>query len=629
MAALKAHGHKPRESGDGWSCTCPAHDDTNPSLSIKAGDDGRALVHCHAGCPTDGVCHAIGLRAADLFASNTDRPTGRSTPKRRQESTTKAGTFPTADDAVRALERQHGRRSAIWTYTDAGGESVGLVVRWNTTTGKDVRPVSRSDDGRWRIGGMAAPRPLYALPDLLAAPASDRVWVCEGEKAADAAQAVGLTATTSPHGSKSASKADWCPMAGRDVVILPDHDDAGEGYADDVVRLVTATGAKSVRVVRLVDLWAGMPEGGDLADLLDHRGGDGETVRAEVEALANAAQPVADSIQPLRVRGDRNELRFVSVADIGPSEPTDWLWPGYIARGSVTLLTGRWKGGKTTLLSHLLRDLYRGEGLVDTPIDGPALIVSEEPLSLWRHRRDALPLPADVRIAQRESFAKPSRQQWEAWIETLAETIRREGVALVVFDTLAGLWPVDNENDAAQVQEALALLRDLTQAGAAVLLCHHPRKGEGDNFQASRGSGALPGFADILVELQTYQRDDASDRRRKLVATGRYEGTPAELVIELGEAGYIMLGEPTGVRAAEVADTIAELLPAHGEGMTADDVATAWPTEWKPGKTQLRGALKAGHEAGRWVQSGKGVKGSPYTYTRPPDSIQSPETHSG
>ncbi|MEQ9428461.1 MAG: AAA family ATPase [Phycisphaerales bacterium] len=530
---------------------------------------------------------------------------------------------------MRELERRHGRRSATWTYTDAAGEPVGLVVRWNTDTDKIVRPVARGDDGRWRIGGMSDPRPLYALPDLLAAPLSDRVWVCEGEKAADDARAVGLTATTSPHGSQSASKADWSPMAGHDVVILPDRDKAGEGYADDVAGLVTAAGAKSVRVVRLADLWAGMPEGGDMVDLLDHRGGDGETVRAEVEALADAAEPVADSFQPLRVRGDRNELRFVSVADIGPSEPTDWLWPGYIARGSVTLLTGRWKGGKTTLLGHLLRDLYRGEGLVDSPIDGPTLIVSEEPLSLWRRRRDALPLPADVRIAQRESFAKPSRQQWQAWIESLAETIRRDGVALVVFDTLAGLWPVDNENDAAQVQEALALLRDLTQAGAAVLLCHHPRKGEGENFQASRGSGALPGFADILVELQPYQRDDASDRRRKLVATGRYEGIPAEVVIELTDDGYIMLGEPTGVRAAEVADTIAELLPADGKGMTPADVAEAWPTDWKPGITKLRGVLRAGHKTGRWVESGEGAKGSPYTYTRPPNSFQSPETHSG
>ena len=104
---------------------------------------------------------------------------------------------------------------------------------------------------------------------------------------ADKTRAVGLVATTSAHGAKSAKGSDWSPLAGRDVVILPDHDDAGERYADDVARLATAAGAKSVRVVRLVELWAGMPEGGDMADLVEHRGGDVDPIRAEVEALTD------------------------------------------------------------------------------------------------------------------------------------------------------------------------------------------------------------------------------------------------------------------------------------------------------------------------------------------------------
>jgi hypothetical protein len=205
---------------------------------------------------------------------------------------------------VAELERRHGKRSATWTYHNATGEPVGLVVRWNTPTGKDVRPVSRTADGSgWRIGGMPTPRPLYALPDLLATPAGSRVYVTEGEKAAEAARAVGLVATTSPHGSQSAGKADWSPLKGRDVVILPDDDKAGERYADDVARLATAEGAKSVRVVRLVQLWAGMPEGGDMADLVEHRrggGGDvtGGAIRAEVEALADKTDPHADTVTP-------------------------------------------------------------------------------------------------------------------------------------------------------------------------------------------------------------------------------------------------------------------------------------------------------------------------------------------
>jgi hypothetical protein len=46
---------------------CPAHPDRNPSLSIAIGEDGRALVHCHAGCEPREVVAAVGLSLADLF----------------------------------------------------------------------------------------------------------------------------------------------------------------------------------------------------------------------------------------------------------------------------------------------------------------------------------------------------------------------------------------------------------------------------------------------------------------------------------------------------------------------------------------------------------------------------------
>lgn len=302
LSALRERDCDPKRNGKGWQARCPAHDDRNPSLSIDAGDDGRALLNCHAGCSVDAVCGALAIAKADLFP---DRGNGytRGMPKRASPSPEPTGkhkvrgsgdgdsqTFPTAREAVAELERRHGPRSATWTYTDAGGDPVGLVVRWNTPTGKDVRPVSRKRDGSgWIIGGMPTPRLLYALAHLGDA---RTVYVTEGEKAADAARAIGLTATTSPHGSKSAAKADWSPMAGCTVVVLPDRDEAGERYAADVVRLGTAAGAESVRIVRLAERWPDLPAGGDIADLVERAGDDPgalDAIRAEVEALANVA----------------------------------------------------------------------------------------------------------------------------------------------------------------------------------------------------------------------------------------------------------------------------------------------------------------------------------------------------
>jgi hypothetical protein len=133
------------------------------------------------------------------------------------------------------------------------------------------------------------------LPDLLAAGPGATVYVAEGEKAADAARVVGVLATTSPHGSKSAGKADWSALAGMHLVIVPDRDKAGEDYAAAVARLAPAAGAASVRIVRLADRWPDLPEGGDLADLVERTGGDADAIGSlalELAVLTDAAEPV-------------------------------------------------------------------------------------------------------------------------------------------------------------------------------------------------------------------------------------------------------------------------------------------------------------------------------------------------
>ena len=55
---------------NGWQARCPAHDDTKPSLSIGI-DDGKTLLHCHAGCQTEQIVRALGLSMGDLFQDKT------------------------------------------------------------------------------------------------------------------------------------------------------------------------------------------------------------------------------------------------------------------------------------------------------------------------------------------------------------------------------------------------------------------------------------------------------------------------------------------------------------------------------------------------------------------------------
>src|SRR6267142_4232058 len=55
------------QNGQGWMARCPTHEDGTNSLKIDEGDDGRALLKCHAGCSQEAVVEALGLTMADLF----------------------------------------------------------------------------------------------------------------------------------------------------------------------------------------------------------------------------------------------------------------------------------------------------------------------------------------------------------------------------------------------------------------------------------------------------------------------------------------------------------------------------------------------------------------------------------
>ncbi len=63
LAQLKGVRSSPR----GWRACCPAHADSEPSLSIGLGEQGQVLLKCFAGCALERIVEAIGLTLADLF----------------------------------------------------------------------------------------------------------------------------------------------------------------------------------------------------------------------------------------------------------------------------------------------------------------------------------------------------------------------------------------------------------------------------------------------------------------------------------------------------------------------------------------------------------------------------------
>lgn len=241
---LQAAGKKVRQSGPGkWQAQCPAHDDRNPSLSIAAGEGGRALIHCHAGCHAKDVAGALGLTMKDL-----------------------AG-----EAAANNGNGKAGRRIvATYPYTDAEGELLYEVVRYEP---KDF--LQRRPDGKggyiWKTTGVR--RVLYRLPDLLAAAPDAVVFVAEGEKDVENLTARGLVATCNAEGAnKWHTLADDSALHGRHVCIIADKDARGREHGADVAKRLQGKAA-SVKVIEVPgdackDASDYLSAGGDAAGLL-------------------------------------------------------------------------------------------------------------------------------------------------------------------------------------------------------------------------------------------------------------------------------------------------------------------------------------------------------------------------
>lgn len=90
--------NNPRKTGPGrYTARCPAHDDREPSFTIRETEDGRILLHCFTGCSTSEILAALGLKISDLFPNS-------------HRSTSAARPMPTAEQLQRRREieqREH------------------------------------------------------------------------------------------------------------------------------------------------------------------------------------------------------------------------------------------------------------------------------------------------------------------------------------------------------------------------------------------------------------------------------------------------------------------------------------------------------------------------------------------
>lgn len=309
-----------RAIAGGVMAKCPAHPDDKASLAISEGTDGRALLHCHAGCATDAILDKAGLQVADLFE----------------------------DDA-------HGDRRIIseYDYPDAAGTLGYQVVRFLP---KDFR--QRRPDGaggwHWNMQGVT-PLP-YRLPELLAADPDEIVFIPEGEKDVDRLRVAGFVATCN-HGGAGKWKPELSAhLRGRRVVILPDNDEPGRDHA----RKVAASLKGFAREIRILDL-PGVPEKGDVSDFLMAHGVEKfRELIASAKAAPVTTEPTFREIVTVEDLTEKLEKLYETGYDRGVSTGLSTLDDYYRVRlGEMTLVGGIPGHGKSGILGQFIVNLAR------------------------------------------------------------------------------------------------------------------------------------------------------------------------------------------------------------------------------------------------------------------------------
>jgi hypothetical protein len=305
-------------------------------------------------------------------------------------------------------------------------------------------------------------------------------------------------------------------------------------------------------------------------------------------------------------------------ADLAAAAPPclSWLWHGYLAPGKVTTLTSPSKTGKTTLASLLFARMANGGQLANLAV-APArvLVVSEEAPSDWDTRCRKLGLGPHLQFVCRPfQGARPTEPQWFGLIDALDALHRRETLDLVMIDPLATLLPGYAETCAPKMLDCLLPLQALANQGPAVWLLHHPAKGKRTDGQSARGTSALTGFADIVMEMSCYRRARSHDRRRRLCAYSRYAETPRHLILELN-ADATDYAVCTDTLIVPPWPALQDILANASIKLRQQDILERWPSdEDPPERSTLSRWLKRAAERGQICCAGTGVRGDAFRY---------------
>lgn len=439
---------KVRGSPEKFQAQCPAHPDTNPSLSVTVGREGdRAVVKCHADCATADILAALGLTPADLF----DEP---KTPELKQQASRSRFKEPVA----------------VYDYRDENEELLFQVLRT-----PDKQFPQRRPDGRggwdWKLGETR--RVLYRLPELIAAISRGvpSVYIAEGEKDVATLVAHGKVATCNPGGAGKWRTEYAQFFTDCNVIICADKDKPGQAHARAVATSLADVAAR-VWIVEAADPHK------DITNHLDAGLDFGQLV-----TTVDPSKPTKPDLAP----------DLLDLIEGGPTS-YDWLVPGLLERGDRLMLTGVEGLGKSQLIRQLLVCMAAGaHPFTFEPIEPVRILLIDCENSERQNRRKYWPIVDHARLqgfplwrGQVHAICRPEGKNLThpddaAWLLERAVAHKPDVIVVGPLYQLHTDNP-NSEETARKIAGAINVVR--TELGCAVIIENHA--GHGDSSKVHR-----------------------------------------------------------------------------------------------------------------------------------------------
>lgn len=531
-------GIDPKRTSNGFMTCCPAHDDTNPSLSVGEASDGKILLNCFSGCTKESICTSLNIQLSDLF----DTPQN---------------------------ENQNAKQT-VYSYKDEAGHELYRKIRIEPGQNGKKKDFfcERNVNGCIVKSLIGCRRVLYRLPEVLEAISKNKtIFLVEGEKDADKLNELGLTSTTTLESLKWQD--DFTEtLKDADVVILYDMDKTGLERRDLICKQLYGK-VRRLRTVDLPDLVYQDSHGHDVSDWLAM----GNTV--------SNLQEIAKKTPDYKPEYKNNRLRSVTLDEFLTMElpKREMILSPFLPSQGLCLLYAKRGVGKTHVAIGIAYAVAVGGSFLKWKAIKPRKVLyidGEMPAVAMQERLKRLSLSEDLKPPAPDYLRLITPDLQDGPMPDLSTFEGRAllkdligDAELIIIDNLSSLFRSGVENEAESWQPVQDWALDMRRSGKTILFVHHAAKGG-----QQRGTSKKEDILDTVIVLkqpQGYRADQGASFEVNFEKARHFTGEDAApFKVQLKE-------QPDGLWIWEIGELavdseVATVADAVKEGLTFEQI---------------------------------------------------------